>query len=271
MRVFISVDIEGIACVVTKNDAWSESENFKAARRLMTAEANAAIEGAFAGGAAEVVVADSHGPMDNLLADELHPDAWLIRGQSRAGCMMEGVETGDFGAVMLVGYHAMAGTEASPLAHSFTGEVAALRLNGVAVGEMGFNSAYGGHFGAPTALVAGDDKLAAEVAALLPWAERVIVKHGINYTAARNLTPGKAQQAIRAGAKRAVQRARDGEMKPLKLQTPIRFEVEFKSPLNADRAGVVPGVERLNGVTLAFTGADMVEVNRAWMAMMRLS
>lgn len=270
MRVYISIDIEGIACVVTRKDAWSDGGNFDNARRLMTGEANAAIEGAFAGGATEVVIADSHGPMDNLLPQDLHPDAWLIRGQNRAGCMMEGVEEG-FGAAMLVGYHAMAGTQAAPLAHSFSGDVAALRLNGVVVGEMGFNSAYAGHFGVPVTMVSGDDKLAAEVAALLPWAERVIVKHGITYIAARNLTPPKAQQAIREGAKRAVQRALAGEMKPLKLETPIRFEVEFKTPDCADRAGVVPGVERLSGTKLAYTGATMVEINRAWMAMMRLS
>ncbi|MCZ7545247.1 MAG: M55 family metallopeptidase [Anaerolineae bacterium] len=98
-----------------------------------------------------------------------------------------------------------------------------------------------------------------------------MVKYGINYVSARNLSPQKAQQRIRESAQRAVERARNGEMRPLTLETPIRFEVAFKSPKCADRAGVVPGAERTGGAALAYTGADMVEVNRAWVAMMRLS
>ncbi|MBN1285807.1 MAG: M55 family metallopeptidase [Anaerolineae bacterium] len=271
MRVYISVDLEGIACVATTKDAWSDGNNYELARRLMTGEANAAIQGAFDGGATEVVVADSHGPMDNLIPEDLHEDAWIIRGQNRAACMMEGVESGDFGAVMLVGYHAMAGTWGGGLAHSFSGDVAQMRLNGIAVGEMGFNTAYAGHFGAPLALVAGDDRLAAEVEALAPWAERVIVKHGINRIASRNLAPKKARALIQARAKVAVERAARGEMKPLRLESPVRLEVAFQTPQHADRAAVVPGAERLDGTTLVYTGADMVEINRAWMAMMRLS
>jgi D-amino peptidase len=271
MRVFISIDLEGIACVVTRQDAWADGNNYELARRLMTAEANAAIEGAFEGGASEIVVADSHGPMDNLIAEDLHEDVWLIRGTNRSGCMMHGIEDGDFDAAMLVGYHAMAGARGGGLAHSFSGEVAEIRLNGIAVGEAGFNAAYAGYFNLPVVMVTGDDRLAAEVEALMPWTERVIVRYGINRTAARNLTPKKARQVIRQGAKRAVERAAAGEMQPLVLETPVRLEAAFTNPSHADRTEVVPGVERLDGVTVAYTGADMAAVNRAWMAVMRLA
>ena len=270
MRVYISVDIEGVDSVVSEKDAWESGTEYEKARRWMTAEANAAVEGALAGGATEIVMSDSHGPMINLLPEELHPDVWLVRGQGRPASMMDGIEEGGFGAAMLIGYHAMAGTGFSPLAHTFSGQIAALRLNGVAVGEMGFNAAYAGHFDVPLALVSGDDKLAAEVDALAPWAERVVVKHGIGYVAARSLTPLKAQARIREAAQRAVERARAGEMKSIKFETPLRLEVAFHSPKSADRASVIPGVERLDGVTLAYTGADMLDVTRAWVAIMRL-
>lgn len=273
MRVYISVDLEGIACVVTTNDAWSDKNNYELARRLMTGEANAAIQGALDGGATEVVISDSHGPMDNLIPEVLHEEAWIIRGQNRAGCMMEGIEEGEFGAAMLIGYHAMAGTGSGGLAHSFTGNVVQIRLNGIAVGETGFNAAYAGHFGVPIGLVAGDDRLAAEVEALLPWAERVIVKHGINFTASRNLSPKKARALIRERAKLVVERAIENgsELQPFILDTPVRLEVQFTRPQHIDRAVVVPGVEQLDGTTVAYTGADMAEINRAWMAIMRLS
>jgi D-amino peptidase len=270
MRVYISVDMEGIACVVAEKDAWERGGEYERARKWMTGEANAAIVGAFAGGADEVVISDSHGPMTNLLPEELHPDVWLVRGQNRPGCMMEGIEEGGFGAAMFIGYHAMAGTEGAGLAHSFSGDVAALRLNGTTLGESGYNAAYAGHFGVPVALVSGDDRLAAEVAALMPWAERVVVKRAVGYGASRNLTPQKAQEAIRERAKLAVERAARGEMKPLVLEKPIRLEVEFRSPKPADLTAVIPGVERLDGRSVAFTGVDMVEVNRAWMTIMRL-
>ncbi len=271
MRVYISIDIEGIACVVTRKDAWSDGNNYALARRLMTGEANAVIEGAFAGGATEVVIADSHGPMDNLIPEDLHEDVWVIRGQNRAGCMLEGIEAGDFDALMLVGYHAMAGTWGGNLAHSFSGDVAEMRLNGVVVGEMGFGAAYAGHFGVPLALVSGDDKLAAEVEALTPWAERVVLKHGINLIAARSMTPKKARKVLRERAQHAVERARAGALRPLTFDAPLRLDVRFKNTDHANRTMVIPGVTRVDGCTLTYTGADMVEINRAWMAMMRLA
>ena len=141
MRVYISVDMEGIAGVVHWADTKLEGVEYERARRWMTGEANAAIEGALAAGATEVVVNDSHGHMRNLLVEELHTEAWLVRGSPKPYCMLEGLEPG-FDAVFLVGYHALAGTGGGVLNHSFSGSaIAAMRLNGLLVGEVGFNAA----------------------------------------------------------------------------------------------------------------------------------
>ena len=269
MKVYISVDIEGVACVTHPDHTKLEGTEYEMARRWMTAEANAAIEGALEAGATGIVVADSHGHMRNMLPDELHEDALLVRGSPRPLTMMEGLDE-TFDAAFFVGYHSMAGTAKGVLSHTYIGRmVYAIRLNGIAVGEPGFNAAIAGHFGVPLALVCGDDTVDAEVGALLPWTERVITKWALSPIAARNLTPKASQKHIRQGAKRALGRL--SEMKPWTLETPIRFEVDFMGPIYAYLAADIPGVERVNERTLAYTGADMLQITRIWRLMINAS
>ncbi|MBN1642897.1 MAG: M55 family metallopeptidase [Anaerolineae bacterium] len=265
MKVYISVDMEGIACVTRTRLEGSDRE---AARRWMTGEANAAIEAAFEAGATEVVVADSHGDMLNILPDELDERSLLVRGTPRPLTMMEGLD-GSFDAAFLIGYHAMSGTSTGVLAHTYTGHANAVRLNGTVVGETGFNAAIAGHFGVPVALVCGDDTLQDEVAALMPWTERVITKWAISNWSARSLTPKAAQSRIRAGAARALRRL--SGMPPLAMDTPVRFEVELGPPLWATLGADVPGVERLSGRTLGYEGADMLDVVRVWRLILNAS
>ena len=266
MRVYISVDMEGIAGVVHWADTKLEGVEYERARHWMTGEANAAIDGALAAGATEVVVNDSHGHMRNLLAEELNPEAWLVRGSPKPLCMLEGLEPG-FDAAFLVGYHALAGTGSGVLNHSFSGSsVASMQLNGLLVGEVGFNAALAGAMQVPVAMVTGDEMLSREVHNLLPWAERVVVKHGITSWSARSASPAKAQSLIRAAAERAVRGL--SAMSPLVVEPPIRLEVAFFRPIQADLAGLLPGAERVNGTTVAYTAPDMNTINRAWMIML---
>ena len=152
MQTFISVDIEGVASVIHRDQTKLEGIEYETARRWMTDDANAAIEGALAAGATEIVVADSHGHMRNLLVEELHPSATLIRGALKPLCMLEGLQSQGHpqtDAVLLVGYHAMAGTGTGILNHTFSGgAIYRLSLNGLTVGEVGFNAALAGSLGA---------------------------------------------------------------------------------------------------------------------------
>ena len=269
MKVYVSVDMEGVACVTHGDHVKLEGIEYEMARKWMTAEANAAIKGAFKAGASEVVVADSHGHMRNLLPDELHEDALLVRGSPRPLTMMQGLDE-TFDAAFLVGYHSMAGTPQGILAHTYLGRsIYAVRLNGLTVGEPGFNSAIAGHFGVPVALVCGDDTVEAEVGDLMPTTERVVTKWALSTFAARNLTPKASQKRIRQGAKRAL--ARLANMEPLLIEKPIRFEVDFMQPLSAHLAADIPGVERVGGRTLVYTGADMLDVTRIWRLMINAS
>jgi D-amino peptidase len=262
MKVYISVDMEGVACVTHRDHVKSEGTEYEMARKWMTAEANAAIEGALEAGATEVIVADAHGSMRNILPDALHEEALLVRGSPRPLITTPGLD-GSIDAALLVGQHSRAGTAQGILAHSYASRlVYALRLNDQEVGEPGFTTFIAGHFGVPVALVCGDDTVEAEVAGLMPATERVITKWAISPLAARNLTPMAAQKRIREGAKRALSRL--SEMEPLVVQRPVRFEVVFMHPVHATVAEDIPGVERVDGRTLIYTGADMLEVARVW-------
>jgi D-amino peptidase len=268
MKIYISVDMEGVACVTHGDHVKLEGAEYEAARKWMTAEANAAVEAALEAGATEVVIADSHGQMRNILPDELHQDALLVRGSPRPLSMMEGLDK-TFNAVFFVGYHSIAGEPKGILAHTYSSQVVyTAKLNGISVGEAGFNAAIAGHFGVPVALVCGDDTVDAEVKALMPWTQRVITKWAISPTAARSLTPKAAQEQIRAGAKQAL--ARLSEMKPLVLESPIRLEVGFIKSASAARAADIPGVQQIDGRTLAYEGTDMLEINRIWRLMLNV-
>jgi D-amino peptidase len=267
MKIYMSVDMEGVAGVTHGDHVKLEGAEYETARKWMTAEANAAIEAALEAGATEVVIADSHGHMRNILPDELHEEALLVRGSPRPLSMMEGLNE-KFAAVFFIGYHSMAGAPKGILAHTYSGSVYTAKLNGISVGEAGFNAAIAGHFGVPVALVCGDDTLAAEIKALMPWTERVVTKWAISPTAARNLTPKTAQKRIRAGVKQAL--ARLSEMKPLTFEPPIRLEVDFMRSASADRAVDIPGVQRTDGRTLVYEDTDMLIINRVFRLMLNV-
>jgi D-amino peptidase len=271
MRVYISVDMEGIAGVVHEDQTdpieTRHAGEYNRFRRLMTNEANAAIAGALEAGATGVLVNDSHWLMRNLLAEELNPVAELLSGGPKRLSMVEGID-GGFEAAMFVGYHARAGTRNATIDHTYTSRVYEARVNGQPVGELALNAAMAGLHGVPVALVSGDQALAAEAKALLGSAvETVVVKEAVGRFAARSLAPAVACQRIRAGAAAALKRKRA----PFTFTAPIRLEVDFVVSQMADMAELVPGSGRTGGRTVSYTGDDYREVFQAWRAMYNLA
>lgn len=266
MNVFISADIEGISGVVLPDHTDYRQGEYERFRRLMTAEINAAVEGALEGGAAGVLVNDSHGRMSNVLLEELNPKAELISGSPKPLGMMQGMgEEAD--RVFFIGYHASSGTPAAVLEHTSSDRVIGLFLDGRPVGELGMNAALAGAFGKPVALVTGDAAATREAAALLGNVETVAVKEGITRTSARCLNPGVCAARIREAARRALQSA----YPVFSIAAPLTLRVVFHRAGHADMAALVPAARRIDGRTVEWTGGDMIAVYRVYRAMLALS
>jgi D-amino peptidase len=270
MKVYISVDMEGIAGVSHPDPTGRDHKAYPAAVELMTGETNAAIEGALAAGAEGVVVNDSHGSMYNLPPEKLNAAARLVQGQ-KPYSMVEAARDGGFGVALFVGYHTRAGHPRGNIAHTYSGSPTLTTLNGKPVGEYGINALYLGALDVPVGMVAGDDALAEEVADWLPWAERVVVKHAVGRHAADSLHPERARALVRDGARVAVERAGKGELKPLKLKTPIAVGIDFGNPAQADYAAMIPGFERSGDRGVTYEATEPIEAYRAFVAAIRIA
>jgi D-amino peptidase len=261
MKIYISVDIEGMAGVVAAQHGQPGNPEYERARRLMTEEANAAIDGAFAAGATEVLVNDSHGPMINLLPEALDPRAELILGKPKPVNMFAGLDDG-FAGVMCVGYHSGAG-QFGVLSHTTNGfAFRAIRLNGIDCAEATLYGAYAGSLGVPVIMLSGDDRLAAQCGPQFPGAEIAVVKQALGSRAARALSPERAREMIRAAAERAVRKA--GGVAPFRVDGPYRLEIDLNNPALADLAGTIPAATRVSPVTVAFT-PDTIAAAIGWM------
>lgn len=267
MKIYISVDIEGICGVVHWDQTSPGTKQYEEMRALMTAEANAAISGAFDGGATEVLVNDAHGSQRNILPLDLDPRARLITGNTKPLSMMQGIaET--FDAAFFIGYHAGAGF-GGVLNHTYDGYVWSARLNSQPAGEITINAALAGYYGVPVALVTGDSAACREALSVLEGVETVAVKEPVTRFSANCLHPLVAREKIRAAAKAAVERV--AEIEPFTLEPPIRFELAFNNAGQADRASLMPQTERLDAVTVAYEVNDFIDAYQGFLTMLVLA
>jgi len=245
-RVFVSVDMEGVAGVASWDQTIRGGHGYPRAQELMTEEANAAIRGAFAGGADEVLVNDSHGTMDNLLHERLDQRARLIFGAPRASCMVQGVRAGDALAVF-VGYHAPAGEE-GVLAHTFSAHFTELRVNGAPMSEAEVNGLYCASLGVPVGVLVGDDRICGIARKAFPGVTTVEVKRSEGFSATDGLHPVVARRRIEDAVAEAV--ARSDELEAAKVPDRLSLEIDFAMPVDAEIAATVPGTRRIGGRTL---------------------
>lgn len=228
------------------------------ARRMLTGDVNAAVQGAFEGGADTVVVLDGHGAAFSILLEGLDSRAQLIRG--RRVSELEGLDE-SFDLMFGVAAHSMAGTPDGILTHtlSHTG-INNIWLNGQLVGEIGLWAALAGHYDVPIGLVTGDLAAVKEAQALLKNVETVAVKEATSRFAARCLHPQVSWEMIRKAAKKATERAET--FKPLKPKTPMELRVEFHDSERAARVSERKGTVRLDGRTVSCTGNNILDIYR---------
>jgi len=266
LKVFISVDMEGVTGVVNVDDASRDGKDYDYFRQTMTREANAAIEGALAAGATDIVVRDSHGSALNLLPEMLNRNSRLIRDWSEGPMsMMEGIDE-TYDAAIYVGYHAKAGTPNGVLDHTSSGDLTDISINGISMPETGYNALMAGHYGVPVVFVAGDKAVCDQARALLGNVETVAVKEGIG-AAALNLHPEVARERIRAGVERALNNL--GDYKPYKLRAPYTLVLTLKTEQNIYRGALYPGAKRTGDWELTYVGDDIPDIMNAYRGMRR--
>ncbi|HLX02827.1 MAG TPA: M55 family metallopeptidase [Trinickia sp.] len=255
MKVLISTDIEGVAGVFHTEQTRPGNGEYERARRWMTEEANAAIEGAFAGGATEVWVNDSHGGFRNLLPDLLDERAHVVLGKPRTLGMMAGLECGAE-RVFMIGYHAKAQSRGI-LAHTINSfAFARVSMNGAEVGEAGLYGALAAEYGARVALLTGDDVFVEETRETFPEADFVTVKTASGHASGVTRTPAAACAAIRAAAQEAMTRRMGGRAGRSErsgvTQRPTQCELRVQTTALADLFCQWPTLTRIDGVTLRF-------------------
>ena len=267
LKVFISVDMEGITGVVNVDDARRSGKDYDYFRQTMTREANAAIEGALAAGATDIVVRDSHGSALNLLPEMLNRNSRLLRDWSEGPMyMMEGIDE-SYDAAIYVGYHASAGTTNGVLDHTSSGDVTDVKINGISMPETGYNALMAGYYDVPVVFVAGDKAVCDQAEELLGNVETVAVKEGIG-AAALNLHPEVARERIREGVERALRNLDDYQ--PYKLEPPYTLQLTLKTEQNIYRAtALYPGARRTGDWEVTYEADDVMEIIRAYVGMRR--
>ena len=260
LRVYISVDMEGIAGVVSDQQLGPAGFEYARFREFMTAEALAAIAGAKEAGATEIVVSDSHGNMQNLLIERFPADVQIVRSSPRPLSMMQGIDS-TFDAAIFIGYHSGTANPQGVRAHTMSSaRYAGIDINGAPAAESRVNAAIAGHFGVPVVLISGDDIATAELKSVLGDVETAVVKRAIGFHSAITSTPEAAQNLIRERTKAALQRR--ASFKPYQVTTPVRLDLTFKSYRPAEILAYLPIVERTSSHAVRYNARNMVDLMR---------
>jgi D-amino peptidase len=257
LKVHISVDMEGVAGVVTGDQLGPPGFEYERFRQFMTKEALAAVQAAKEAGATDVVVADSHGNGQNLLIDQFPPDVRIVRSWPRPLEMMGGLDE-TFDAAIFIGYHASTHNPAGVRAHTFSSAtLTRVALNGVEMSEGSWNAAIAGHFGVPIIMMSGDDAAIAEVRKIVGPIEAAETKKSLSFHSALTLTPQAAADLIGQRVRAAL--GRRAEFKPYRQPGPVTVDVSFKHYRAAETLAYLPLFERANAHSIRFRAKDMVE------------
>ncbi|MFT9496087.1 M55 family metallopeptidase [Anaerosolibacter sp.] len=269
MKIYISADIEGISGVVNSTHVSQQGYDYNRARKLMTDEVNAAVKGAKLSGAKTILVNDSHGPMTNLLIEELDEDVVLITGNKKLLGMMEGIDD-TYDAVLLIGYHARHNTS-GVLAHTYHGGVISeVKVNGKAVGEFEFNALVAGQYSVPVVFVSGDDTLSEQVKNFHPDIETLVVKNTHSRYTAACMQPKKVHRLLED----SVHKILSQEIKritPCKMEGEIELEVSFLNSGMAEATLFIPGVVLIEPNRVRYAAKDIIEAYKMRTALTTLA
>ncbi|MCD6510384.1 MAG: M55 family metallopeptidase [Thermoprotei archaeon] len=271
MRLYISVDMEGISGIASIHQLGPGKREYERGRKLMTLEVKAAIEGAKDFGVDMIVVNDAHGSMTNLLLEELPDYVNVIYGFPKPLSMVSLMDEG-FDAAFFIGYHSRKGIPYSIWDHTLSGVmIQRIRINDEEVSEFWLNAAVAGRFGIPVALVTGDDKLVAHAKELIPQIEVVETKKGLSRSAALMRHPLAVYETIKSAVRRALEKVKRNEIPVFAPKGPYEVSVEFTDSLIADFVELIPGVKRRDGLVVEYNTEDVLDVYKILELMLIIS
>lgn len=268
VKVYISVDMEGVAGIVDWEQCLPDGDDYALGRELLVGEVNAAIDGAVAAGAGDILVNDAHSVMRNLPPSALGARASYLSGRFKPLYMMEGLDP-SYDAIVFLGYHAAMATP-GVLSHTYNPRaISNVRLNGITTGEAGLNALVAQHHGVPVAAITGDQYVGPEAAAFCADIVAIEVKRSISRHAAEHLHPTVAGERIRDGVASALASA--GRLSPPSIAMPGTIEIELVSPDMAEQATWIRGVHRLDNRTVSFTDDDPLALYRTFVTLVSLT
>ena len=259
MKAFISVDLEGMPYVVIPGHLNLKGSLYDEARKIATKVTLIVAEELNKNGFDEITIADSHGPMVNLLVDDLPAYVEIIRGFPRPVSMVSGVEECD--VALFLGYHAKFGTAKSTFDHTYSGgTINKVEVNGVAASEFLMNAYAAGDSNVPVILVAGEAQLLKDdVKQYAPWAETVALKRSLSRVSAKSFGMSRIERELKEAVKRAVANFKQNKVKPLMAEKPVKIGVTFIASHFADVAELLPVINRIDGLNVEYTAGNMVE------------
>ena len=256
LKIFISVDMEGIGGIGTAKMTRGNGKDYSIGRRLMTDEVNIVVKAIFEHGPADILVNDSHGDMQNLYHTELDERVTYIQGNLKPLGMVQGWEE-SFDGVIFIGYHSKAGDPNGFLAHTGSGSVKGLWLNDIEVGEGGLNAAFAGELGVPVILACGDLDLTKELKQLL-GTNTVSTKEAITPQVAKLVHPKVVHKRLTSATKEALRNL--DQARPYDIGTPVRIKMKLASTMHVDILQAIPGMGKgENGFTVTYTAKNMNE------------
>ena len=260
LKVYISVDMEGVTGVVSNEQLGPTGFEYQRFREFMTAEALAAIQGARDAGATEILLSDSHGNGQNLLIERLPADVKVVRSWPRPLMMMQGIDS-SFDAAVFIGYHSGTTNAKGVRAHTISSaRLTSVELNGRSMSEAGINAAIAGHFGVPVVMISGDDAAVEEARSMIGNLESAVVKQSLSFHSAVTMTPEAGQALIRQRVAAGVQRR--ASFKPFVLTAPIRLDVTFKNYRPPEMLAYLPIVERISAHAIRYVGRSIIDVSK---------
>jgi len=264
MKAFISVDLEGMPYITIPGHLRLKGSLYDEARKVATKVTLIVAEGLNKNGFDEIVIADSHGPMVNLLVDDLPEYVEIVRGYPRPLSMVSGIQGCD--AALFLGYHAKFGTARSTFDHTYSGaSINRVEVNGIVASEFLLNAYVAGEFGVPVVLVAGEAQLLTDdVKQHAPWAETVALKHSFSRLSARSSSMRKIEKELRGAVGKAAAKHEQRRVKTLVPKKPVNMGVTFLSSLFADAAELLPTARRVDGLKVEYTTKNMIEAYKTF-------